>query len=118
MKHVINIHNTGQKIDFKIGKYRIDVLGGWGVELGQFSISFRHEQSGQTVNCKRSLWPVQTLVLDKRAKRIFTVDIVEGGTYKIIFTNVETLQVKESNSFFAGLFQDPIPNDKISVYIH
>jgi hypothetical protein len=118
MGHVINIHNSGQEIDFEIGKYKIDVLGGWGVELGQFSISFRHKQSGQTINCKRTFWPVQTLAFNKRARRILSVDIVERGTYKIEFTNAETLQVNETNLFFTRLSQDPIPNDKISIFIH
>jgi hypothetical protein len=118
MGHVINIHNNGQEIDLESGKYKIDVLGGWGVDLGLFSISFRHGQSGQTINCKRSFWPVQSLAFDKRAKRIFTVDIVEPGVYKIEFTNAETLRLKETNLFFMGLFQNPIPNDQISIFIH
>jgi hypothetical protein len=118
MGQVINIYNNGQEIDLEIGEYKIDVLGGWGVELGQFSILFKHEQSGQTIRCKRSLLPIQTLAFDRRAKRIFSVDILERGTYKIDFENPETLQVKETNLFFTGLFQRAIPNDKISIFIH
>jgi hypothetical protein len=118
MGHVINIHNNGQEIDLEGGKYKIDVLGGWGVDLGLFSISFRHAQSGLTINCKRSFWPIKSLVFDKRAKRIFSVDIVESGAYRIEFTNAATLRVKETNLFFTGLFQDPIPNDKICIFIH
>ena len=118
MGHIIKIHNSGQEIDLEIGKYNIDVLGGWGVQLGQFSVSFRHKQSGQTIACKRSLWPVQTLSFDRRAKRVFRVDIVEKGIYKVEFANAETLQVKETNLFFTALFQDPIPNNKISIFIH
>jgi hypothetical protein len=118
MGHIIKIHKRGQEIDLEIRKYKIDVLGGWGVKLGQFSILFRHEQSGQTINPKRSFWPIQTYAFDNRAKRIFLVDIVQPGTYTVEFKNAETLQVKETNLFFPGLFEDPIPNDKISIFIH
>jgi hypothetical protein len=93
-------------------------LGGWGVKLGQFSISFKNNQSGQPINCKRSFLTVQSLAFDKRAKRIFSVDVLERGTYKVEFMNAETLKVKDTNLYFIGLFQDPIPNDEISVYIH
>ena len=118
MKHVINIRNSGQEVDLEIGKYKIDVLGGWGVNLGQFSISFIHKKSGQIINCKRSSLQIQTLEFGKRAKRIFSVEIVERGTYKIEFENAEALQVKETNLFFIGLFQSPISNDRISILIH
>lgn len=118
MAHLINIHDSGHVIDFEIGKYKIDILGGWGVKLRQFSISFRHGESGEIINCKRSFWPVQTLVFDRRAKRVFSVEIMERGAYTVEFANAETLQVKETNLFFSGLFQVPIPCEKITIFIH
>ena len=118
MGHAINIYNSGQEIDLQIRKYKIDVLGGWRVELGQFSISLVHNQSGRTVNCERSFWPVQSFAFDKRAKRIFIANIIEAGTYNVEFKNSDTLKVKHTNLFFIALFQDPLPNDKISIYIH
>jgi len=118
MEHIISIHNSGQEISLEIGKYKIDVLGGWGVELGQFSISFRNNHSGRIINCKRSFWPVQSFAFNKRAKRVFIANIVEQGTYKVEFKNSRTLKVKKTNLFVAGLFQEPIPNEEISVYIY
>jgi hypothetical protein len=118
MEQVINIHNNGHEIDLKAGKYKIDVLGGWGVKLGQFSISFKNSVTGQIVDCERSFWPVQSFAFGKRAKRILTTRIVKSGTYKIEFWNPGTLEVKETNLFFSGLFQEPMPNGKISIYIH
>lgn len=119
MGHVISIHASGQEIHLKAGKYEIDVLGGWGVQLGQFSIAFRNGQSEQVVNCERSFWPVRSFAFDKRARRIFTVDIPDDGDYVVEFRKAETLKVKESGLFFvATLFQEPIPNREISVYIH
>jgi hypothetical protein len=118
MQQVISIYKSGQEIHLEIGKYNIDVLGGWGVDLGQFSISLLHIQSGQNANCERSFWPVQSYAFDKRAKRIFKVHIVNAGTYKVDFRNPETLKVRHSILFFSSLFQDAIPHDKVSIYIH
>ena len=118
MEHVINIHDRGREIDFEIGKYKIDVIGGWGVKLGQFSISFTHRLTGQMVDCERSFWPVQSFAFGKRAKRIFVAHIAEPGTYEIEFRHPTTLSIKKTNLFFTGLFQEPLPNDKITVYIH
>jgi hypothetical protein len=118
MNHVINIHNRGHHIDFEIGKYKIDVLGGWGVELGQFSMSLKHSQSGQTVNCEQSFWPMQYYVFEKRAKRIFIAKIKQPGIYKVEFINPETIKVRPTNLFFVGHFQEPIPNEEVSIFIH
>ena len=118
MEQIINIRDNGHEIDLEIGKYKIDVLGGWGVKLGQFSISFKHSVTGQIVNCERSFWPVQSLAFGKRAKRVFVVHIDEPGTYKIDFEEPDTLEIKETNLFFSGFFKEALPNDKISIYIH
>lgn len=119
MGHVINIHGSGQEIHLKARTYKIDVLGGWGVQLGQFSIALKNVYSEQVVNCERSFWPVRSFAFDKRAKRIFSVDIPDDGDYVVEFRNAETLKVNESGLFFvATLFQEPIPNRGISVYIH
>jgi len=118
MGQVINIHSTEQEINLEIGKHKVDVLGGWGVDLGQFSISFIHSVTGQKVNCKKTIWPIQSFAFDKRANRIFIANILESGIYRIEFRQPETLKVKEANLFFSGLFQKPISNDKISIYIH
>jgi hypothetical protein len=118
MEQVINIHDSGHEIDLKIGKYRIDVLGGWGVKLGKFSISLKHKLTGQMVNCERSFWPVLSFAFGRRSKHIFVAHIAEPGTYKIEFKHSTTLEIKGTNLFFTGLFQKPLPNDKISIYIH
>jgi hypothetical protein len=118
MAHVINIHHTGHQIDLEIGIYKVDVLGGWGVKLGRFSISLKHINTGQVVVCKKSFWPVQSFAFGKRAKRIFVVPIVQPGTYEIAFQHPTTLELTETNLFFTRFFQDPLPNHKISVYIH
>lgn len=117
MGYIVNIYNNGQPIDLDAGKYKIDALGGWGVDLGKFAISFKHRQSGEIVNCERPFWPVQSFAFDKRAKRIFMADIVNPGIYEVNFANPDTLKMKHGNLFLTGLFQQRIPNRKILVYI-
>ena len=88
------------------------------LDIGQFSISFKNDQSGQIVNCQKTFWPVQSYAFDKRAMRILKVNIVEPATYTVEFKRPTTLRLKRTNLFFRSLFQDPIPTDKISIYIH
>jgi hypothetical protein len=118
MGHVINIHSSGQKIDLAIGKYKIDVLGGWGVRLGQFSISLIHDRSGEIVVCDRPLLSVQSFAFDKRAKRIFVASILAEGIYRIEFRNPKTIKIKPTNLFFSSIFQSTLPTETISIYIY
>lgn len=118
MEQIVNIHNNGCEINLKARKYKIDVLGGWGVKLGQFSILLRHNLTGKIVECERTFWPLQSYAFEKRAKRIFIANISVPGIYKIEFNQPETIEIKETNLFFRGYFQKPIPNNEISIYIH
>lgn len=116
--HVINIHATGHEINLTSGKHKIDVLGGWGVKLRQFSISLTNIRTGQRVDCKRSFWPAQSFAFGKRTRRIFTFHISESDTYRIEFTHPMTIEVKESSLFITSLFQKPLPNEHLTIYIH
>jgi hypothetical protein len=117
-EHIISIHSSGQEILLENGRYKIDLLGGWGVRLGTFAISFVYTESGETIHCKRAFWPVQFFAFKRKAKRIFVVDVPQTGAYKIEFTNPKSLQVKDTNLFFTSFLKDPIPNEKLSVFIH
>ncbi len=114
----IKINSKGEQLDMTPGKYQIDILGGWGIRLGNFSVSFKHNDTQQVIHCERSLLPVQSFILNTRAKRIFILKVEESGTYTIEFANAETLKVRPSNLFFKSLFEESIPNDSIRIYIH
>lgn len=118
MGKVLNIHSKGEQIELEAGEYKIDVLGGWRVNLGEFSIAFKHNQSQQVVECHKAFWPIQTFKFDKRAKRIFLVKIRAAGSYTIKFNNPETIELKEKNLFFSSRFDNAVPSHKISIYIH
>jgi hypothetical protein len=118
MEYVINIHSRGQEINLTSGKYNVDILGGWGIDLGQFAGMLINRQSAEVITCKRTFWRVQSFAFKKRAKRIFSIDISQDGTYKVEFMNSKTLRVKEYNLFITSFFEEPVPNEKIDVYIH
>jgi len=117
LENVFNIHTTGQEIDLDAGKHKVDMLDGWGVDIGEFNILFRNTRTGLTISCKEILLPIQLYALDKRARRIFQFHIVDPGTYEVIFVKPESIVVKHSNLLFFGFLESPIPNSKLSVYI-
>ncbi len=120
----IKINSQKELIDLKASRYRVYVLGGFGVKLGQFSISLKHMESGEVVKCEKAFWPVQvSLVLDqvyafgKRAKRILKVDILKEGQYEVLFGFPETLRIKRSNLLFSSLFAKPLTTENIEILI-
>ena len=96
MGRPININSTEEIIDLKASRYRIYSLGGFGVNLNQFSISLKNIATDESIKCKTACWPVQAYAFGKRAKRILIVDIPEEGRYEVLFDNPETLRIKHS----------------------
>ena len=120
---MINIHSKDAEIDLhtvnaNTVEYKIELLGGWSVDLGQFSISFKHKQSGTIVMCKDALWPVQSYAFHKRAKRILIVEIKEAGKYEVTFNSPEAVTVKPSGLAIISFFQSEVPNKELAIYIH
>ena len=97
MTRPININKKKEEIDLKARRYRIYVLGGFGVNLGEFSIFFKHKETNEITECQKAFWSVQAYAFGKRAKRIFIVDIPKEGQFEVIFNNPETLKVNHSN---------------------
>jgi len=113
----ININKQGEEIELKSRRYGIYVLGGWGVNLGEFSISFKQIGTKEIATCQRAFWPVQAFAFGKRAKRILIVDIPEAGPYEVLFNNPETLIVKCTNLPISSLFFRPLPTEQIEIVI-
>jgi hypothetical protein len=113
----INIHSKNELVDLEPSRYRIYALGGFGVKLRQFSISFKHTETGELIQCKRSFWPVQTFAFGKRAKRIFVFDIQKEGSYEVLFENPTSLKIKHSNLPISSIFSKPMANEEIEILI-
>ena len=117
MNKPININNVREEIYLKACRYRIYVLGGFWVNLGQFSISFKHKETSEITKCKKAFWPVQAYAFGRRAKRIFIVDIPKEGQFEILFNNPETLRVKHSNLPISSFFRKSLTSDQIDILI-
>lgn len=118
MTTAISIHRSGEHVNLKSGKYSVYIPGGWRVELGNFSISLKHNETQETINSERPFWRVQSLISKKRAKRIFVIDIPKSGEYVLEFQNPESINVRHSNLFISSLFEEPIPNENLEIYIN
>lgn len=118
MEYVVNIHTPNARLELLAGDYTIGVLSGFGVEMGQFEIKFKHIPSEQVFTSTRVRWPIQGYKFNKRSKRILSVELDLSGLYEIQFIKPETLGLRESNAFLFGWFNETVPNKVISVYIH
>jgi len=114
----INIHTIDYWIDLKAGSYGIYVLGGWGVKTKGFSVSLRNIDTNETIQSKPTLWPIQTFILNNRAKRILSVKISDPGRYLIKFENAKSLRVTRSNLFIRSFMEEPVPNQILTIYFH
>ncbi len=118
MKKPININTKGQLIQLNAGKYKIDILGGWFVELGNFSVSIRHTEKEELINAQKKIGRAQMYAFNKRAKRIFVIDVPVSGKYEIIFKHSDTITVKRTNLFIASLFEKAIPSQHLEIYFY
>ena len=117
METIIRIDNNDTQIELKAQKYKISILGGWGTNLGDFTISFRHTITGEIIECRRTLLPIQSYKDGIKTKGIFVATIDNAGTYTVIFKNRQTLKVKKSNLFIKSFFEDNIPTKDIRICI-
>jgi len=116
MPQPFSIQTIQQTLNLKAGNYSIYILGGWGVKLGDFTISLKNITTQETIKPRRVFWPLQTMIFNTRAKRILSIDILESGHYTIHFKNPESLKVTRSNLFLYSYFEQPMPNETITVY--
>jgi hypothetical protein len=105
-------------ISLQRGRYRIDVIGGWGVERGNFSISFKNMDSGYSIVSKKAFWPVQLIRFGKRAKRAFLIDVPIGGDYELEFRHLASLRVRYNNLPITSRWESIIPHSEISLYFY
>ncbi|MBV7270333.1 hypothetical protein [Winogradskyella luteola] len=113
----INIHNSGVIVELPVGIYKVNVLGGWGVTVGDFSFKLTSLSNGKIIRPKGTIWRVQYYSNCSRSKKIFSLDIPKRDRYKIDFINQKSLKVKRSNLFIFQLIEKPIPNKNIEIVI-
>ncbi|SDY08488.1 hypothetical protein SAMN05444411_1215 [Lutibacter oricola] len=115
MKEPINIYNSGKLIELSMGSYDILIIGGWSVSLGKFSFNLKNLKNEKTIQPKITKWRIQSYFKGKRAKKIFSIDIMNGGKHKIEFKNQDDLVLKKSNLIITRIFEKQIPNETIKI---
>ena len=117
MTQPINIHNSGTIIELLVGIYKVNVLGGWGVTVGNFSFTLTNLDNGKIIKPKGTIWRLQYYSFNKRAKKIFSLDIPERAKYHIDFINQKNLKVSRSSLFLFQILEKDIPNETIEICI-
>lgn len=116
MEKKINIHSVGETVNLKTGSCKIDIIGGWGVHLGSFSIILENTRDGKIIKCKRVLLGIQSWnYYNKRSKRIFKADILNSSQYVVQFFNSEEVVVRPSNLILLSLIQKPLKNESLEI---
>ena len=113
----ININSSSTITNLQELRYSIFLLGGFGVKINDFSISFSNINTGELVTVQKISFPVQSHFNYKRAKRIFRVDIPTEGLYKVIFHNPNSIKVKRSNLGMFNWIYAPISNQYLEILI-
>ena len=113
----ININSIGEQIGLGEGKYKINLIGGWGIELNEFSLAFKNIQTQELLIANRSFWPVQSYQENRRTRRIMIVNINQEGLYEVIFTNSDKLIVRWSPLRMHRLWADPVSNERLEIQI-
>lgn len=116
---VININTIGEQISLSKGQYTIDIIGGWGIKLNDFSIQFQNIKTEEFCTATRSSWPIQSYWHERRCKRISNIYINEEGLYEVVFSNTDSLVVRHSplRTLMHRLFASPVSNEHIEVRI-
>lgn len=117
MSDIINIHDSGKIITLSVGIYKVKVLGGWGITIGDFSFTLTNLITGNTIKPKGIFWRIQNNESNLRSKKIFSLDILESAEYKIEFQNQKSLEVSRSNLFLFQILEKDIPNMNIQICI-
>ena len=118
MEKIIGVQKEGYRLTLKRDYYKIDIVGGWGIRLKEFSVSLKNINTGLILYPQRSFWPIQSYKKGIRSKRIFTIDVLDSGEYEVKFKGLDSLIVKSSNLLFLSLLQKPLSIDQISICVY
>ena len=113
----ININDQESIVDLQMRKYRVFILGGWKIRLNDFSMTIRNIETNENARIKKSFFPLQSFAYNRRAKRIFDVEVPAQGKYQINFQNPHSVEVRQSNLPFFSTFYPPRLNKELDILI-
>jgi hypothetical protein len=117
MNNPINIIDNNKQIELSPGAHHLNILGGWNVNTGNFSIILRELGGDIKIKSKDIPWRIQSFSFGKRVKKIASVEVPKKAIYEIEFLNATEVKVKKSNLIMLSVFQKNIPTNKIQIYI-
>lgn len=93
----IELRDETKIYELEKGKYRIFILGGWQVKIGEFDIELVNKTTKRKVEIEEVLLKEQSYINNRRAKHIWTFKIDGEGIYLLTLSNTNSIQVKRSN---------------------
>ncbi|SHK81124.1 hypothetical protein SAMN04488007_3898 [Maribacter aquivivus] len=112
----INIHNKGEVVILTVGDCKVDIIGGFYVQLGDFLIMLKNLKTLEIKKFRRVCIKVKSWHLfNQRSIRIFNIDIMEPGEYLIEFIKPEQVLIKRSRLPILNLLKEPINNKNLEI---
>ena len=103
---------------FPLEPSKVLVLGGWDVEIGDFTFTLKNIENGKIIKPRKTKWKIQSYEFGERAKKIMVIDNLERGNYLIEFKNQDSLKVWNSNiPFIFRFFQKQAPKQFVQILI-
>lgn len=112
----ISIYIANHEVFLHVGKYNIDIIGGWNIEEHFFTLNLINCENKKVSYPKRVKWKIQKIEFGTRSLRYFEIEIFTSGNHLIEFIKPESLIVKRTNLFITSLFTKPIPTEEIKIY--
>lgn len=104
----ININSSNSTIHLSKGIYDIYILGGWEIKLGKFNFQLKSLKNDSIIKPQKSLLRIQNYYRGKKAKKIFSVTIINGGEFMINFENQNDLIVNKTFLSSLLFWQKPL----------
>jgi hypothetical protein len=116
-KIISEIKLTENEIKFeKVGLYSICVVGGgYANNMGNFKVKIAND--GTELNTIEKHLKFKFHHKGRLATEFYQFEVENPGIHKIIFKNIEDLEVKESMLFSKRLFQKKLPIEKIGLIV-
>ena len=99
----IEISTNNKMYELDKGKYKVHLLGGWHVKLGEFKIELINQTTKRKVETNEPKLKEQSYISGRRAKHILTFKIDKIGIYSMNTSNSKSIKVKQSNLKISNL---------------
>lgn len=117
---IVSIHSNTTQIHLVPVIYYIDIIGGFGAELNDFSISFTNVETGEVLRPKKTEWLMHSLDSSRKI-RVLDLTVNKPGKYQVDFSNAHRITLKKSlcRPFpFSLLPNRNVPNREIKIAIY